>query len=99
MGIGRRKAGTPLGAAVLAGAALLAAAACGRDDGRGPVAKVAGLVHDTFRGKSVLRVEKHEFYNADLKAYLKVTGAEARGLPPAALSRLYDRFVDEMILL
>jgi parvulin-like peptidyl-prolyl isomerase len=99
MGIGRRTAGTSLSTAVLAGAALLAASACGRDDGRGPVAKVAGLVHDTLRGKSVLRVEKHEFYNADLKAYLKVTGAEARGLPPAALSRLYDRFVDEMILL
>jgi parvulin-like peptidyl-prolyl isomerase len=96
---GQRPAGTPLAAAALAVFTLLAVAACGRNDGRGPVARVAGFVEDTFRGKPVLRVENREYYNADLKAYLKSTGAEARGLPSESLSRLFDRFVDEMILL
>jgi parvulin-like peptidyl-prolyl isomerase len=96
----RRPAGTGLAAAALAVLALVAGTvACGRNDGRGPVSRVAGFVEDTFRGKPVLRVETRDFYNADLKAYLKTTGAEARGLPSESLSRLFDRFVDEMILL
>lgn len=78
---------------------LLFAAACGRDEGRGPVSRVAGLVQSKLRGRSVLRVEKSEFFNADFRAYLEATGADAKGLPPESLSRLYDRFVDEMILL
>jgi parvulin-like peptidyl-prolyl isomerase len=94
-----RAAGRTLSLAAAAGLVLLAAAACGRDDGKGPVARVAGLVQGTLRGRPVLRVEKSEFTNSDLKAYLEATGAEARGLPAESLSRLYDRFVDEMILL
>jgi parvulin-like peptidyl-prolyl isomerase len=98
-GGGTRPARTAPSAAALTVFALLAAVACGRNDGRGPVGRVAGFVGDTFRGKPVLQVENREFYNADLKAYLKATGAEARGLPSESLSRLFDRFVDEMILL
>jgi parvulin-like peptidyl-prolyl isomerase len=99
-GGGSRAAGRSLLAAGSAAAlVLLAAAACGRDDGRGPVSRVAGLVEGTLRGRPVLRVEKTEFFNADLKAYLEATGAEAKGLPDESLSRLFDRFVDEMILL
>ncbi|MCX6574740.1 MAG: hypothetical protein NTX99_12230, partial [Candidatus Aminicenantes bacterium] len=56
-GGGRRTAGTALAALV-----LLAASACGRDDGRGPVSRVAGLVQGTLRGHPVLRIEKSEFY-------------------------------------
>ena len=88
-----------LAVSVCAALVLLAASACGRDDGRGPISKVAGLVQSKLRGRPILRVEKNEFYNGDLRAYLEATGAEAKGLPAESLSRLYDRFVDEMILL
>jgi parvulin-like peptidyl-prolyl isomerase len=78
---------------------LFLAAACGRDDGQGPVSRVAGLVQAKLRGRPVLRVEKSEFVNADFRSYLEATGAEAKGLPAESLSRLFDRFVDEKILL
>ena len=78
---------------------VLAALACGRDEGRGPVSRVAGLVQGKLRGRPVLKVEKREYYNADLRGYLEATGADAKGLPAESLSRLFDRFVDEMILL
>ncbi len=78
---------------------LLVAAACGREEGRGPVSRVASLVQGTLRGRPVLRVEKSEFVNADFRAYLEATGADAKGLPAESLSRLFDRFVDEKILL
>ena len=94
-----RDARKRLAASVFAALALLAASACGRDDGRGPVSRVAGLVQSKLRGRPILRVEKSEFYNADLRAYLEATGADAKGLPAESLSRLFDRFVDEMILL
>ncbi len=84
--------------AVLAGLVLFAAA-CGGDDGRGPVSRVAGLVQGKLGGRPVLRVGEREFSNSDLRAYLGATGAEAKGLPPESLSRLFDRFVDEMLLL
>jgi hypothetical protein len=86
-------------AAALLGGLALFAAACGRDDGRGPVSRVAGLVQSKLRGRPVLRVESSEIYNADLRAYLEATGADIKGLPPESLSRLFDRFTDEMILL
>ncbi len=95
----RRKTGGTLAAAAVAALVLLAAAACGRDEGRGPISRVAGLVQGKLRGRPVLRVEKNDFYNADLRAYLQATGAEARGLPAESLSRLFDRFVDDMVLL
>jgi hypothetical protein len=79
--------------------ALSAALACGRDEGRGPVSRVAGLVQGKLRGRPILRVEKREYYNADFRAYLEATGAEAKGLPVESLSRLFDRFADEMVLL
>lgn len=83
----------------LAALAVLALFACGRDEGRAAVSRVAGLVQSTFRGSPVLRVEKAEFTNADFRAYLEASGADAKGLPAESLSRLFDRFVDEAILL
>jgi hypothetical protein len=85
--------------AVLPILGLLFAVACGREEGQGPVSRVAGLVQAKLRGRPVLRVEKSEFVNADFRAYLDATGAEAKGLPAESLSRLFDRFVDEKILL
>jgi hypothetical protein len=78
---------------------LSAALSCGRDEGRGPVSRVAGLVQGKLRGRPVLEVEKREYYNADFRDYLEATGAEAKGLPAESLSRLFDRFADEMVLL
>ena len=78
---------------------LLGAAACGRDDGQGPVSRVAGLIQAKKPGRPILRVEKSEFTNGDFRAYLEEMGVEAKGLPAESLSRLYDRFVDEKILL
>lgn len=85
--------------AVLPILGLLLAAACGREEGQGPVSRVADLVQAKLRGRPVLRVEKSEFVNADFRAYLDATGADAKGLPVESLSRLFDRFVDEKILL
>jgi len=80
---------------------LLLGAACGREggEGGGPVSRVAGLVQNKLRGRPVLRVEKSEFVNADFRAYLQESGGGASGLPAEALSRLYDRFVEEKLLL
>jgi len=91
-------AGTGPAAAVFAAWAVLASFACGDGDGRGPVSRVAGIVQGTFRGRPVLRIGKSEYFNSDLRAYLEATGADVKGLPSESLSRLYDRFVDEMIL-
>lgn len=85
--------------AVLPILGLLLAAACGREEGQGPVSRVAGFVQAKLRGRPVLRVEKSEFVNADFRGYLETTGADAKGLPAESLSRLFDRFVDEKILL
>jgi hypothetical protein len=86
-----------LGAAVLAGLVLFAAA-CQRDEGQGPVSRVAGLVQGKLRGRPVLRIESRDLFNADFRAYLEATGADDKGLPAESLSRLFDRFTDEMIL-
>ena len=94
----RTVARAALGAAALAGL-MLFAAACQRDEGKGPVSRVAGLVQGKPRGRPVLRVESRDVYNADFRAYLEATGAADKGLPPESLSRLFDRFTDEMILL
>jgi parvulin-like peptidyl-prolyl isomerase len=85
--------------AVLSAFGLLLAVACGREEGQGPVARVAGLVQGKLRGRPVLRVEKSEFVNADFRGYLEATAGDAGGLPEESLSRLFDRFVDEKILL
>ncbi|MGB8960145.1 MAG: peptidyl-prolyl cis-trans isomerase [Candidatus Aminicenantales bacterium] len=94
-----RTKGTGPAAAVIAALALLAVTACGRDEGGGPVSRVAGLVQGKLRGRPILRIEKKEFFNADFRAYIEAAGADAKGLPAESLSRLYDRFVDERILL
>ena len=45
-------------------------------------------------------IEGSEFSNADFRAYLRSAGGEdADNLPDESLSRLFDRFVDERILL
>jgi len=101
--LGKRKAAVALDAplAVFGLLVVLLGAACGHDgqEGRGPVSRVAGLVQGKLKGRPVLRVEKAEFVNADFRAYLEATGGGAKGLPAESLSRLFDRFVDEKLLL
>jgi PPIC-type PPIASE domain len=94
-----KRSGTAPAVAVVAALALLASSGCGRDEGRGPVSRVAGLVQSKLRGRAVLRVEKSEYFNADFRAYVEATGADPKGLAAESLSRLFDRFVDEKILL
>jgi parvulin-like peptidyl-prolyl isomerase len=95
----RRRAAA--GTAALAALSVLAlgAGAYKPDEGGGPVSRVAGLVQGKLRGRPVLRVEARDLFNADFRTYLEATGADAKGLPPESLSRLFDRFADEMILL
>ena len=85
--------------AVLATACLIASG-CGRGDSSGPVSKAAGSVQARLKRGPVLRVESREFGNDDLAAYVKLTGGnEAGRLSTESLSRLFDRFVDDRILL
>ncbi len=88
-------------AAALAALAALAlgGAACRRDEGGGLASHAAGLVQGKVRGRPVLRVESRELHNADFRAYLAAVGAGDKGLPDESLSRLFDRFVDETVLL
>jgi len=94
-----RSRGRALAAAVLAAGVLLTASACDRSQGGSPVSRVADLVQGKLKGRPILRVEKTEFTNSDLRAWLEASGADAKGLPAESLSRLYDRFVDEKVLL
>jgi hypothetical protein len=86
--------------AVLAVVFLLASG-CGRGGEKaGPVAKISNFVQAKLGRGPILRVESREFSNDDLQAYIKTTGGnEAKGLSAASLSRLFDRFVDDRILL
>jgi hypothetical protein len=73
---------------------------CGREEKPGPVAKITNFVQAKLKRGPILRVESQEFSNDDLAAYIKAAGGnEAKGLSPEALSRLFDRFVDDRILL
>ena len=95
---GKRLAAGSL-AAAFAASALLCAAACGRGGEGGAAAGVAGLVKDKMRGRPVLRVEKREYVNADFRAWLETAGMAAKDLPDESLSRLFDRFAEEALLL
>jgi len=81
-------------------ALCLAAAGCGPGaDGptRGPAGESSREAPD---GRPVLIVEGLESTNADFRDYLRSAGLEdGAGLPDESLSRLFDRFVDERILL
>ncbi len=84
----------------LAAAVCLAAAACGRGADQSPRPRGADRALSQLDGRPVLQVEGAEFSNADLRSYLRSSGAEdIDSLPDESLSRLFDRFVDERILL
>jgi hypothetical protein len=79
---------------------FLLASGCSREEKAGPVAKITNFGLGKLKHGPILRVESREFTNDDLQAYIKTTGGnEARGLSAESLSRLFDRFVDDRILL
>jgi len=82
------------------GAMVLGLAGCGRDEKGTPVSRITSFVQGKFHSGPVLKVESADFTNADFRAYLRAMGTdETKNLPPESLSRLFDRFVDEKILL
>lgn len=90
------------GRAVLAVLVLssLLASACNRGEKSNPVSRVANYVQGKLKRGPILRVESQEFTNDDLAAAIKATGGkEAKSLSAESLSRLFDRFVDEKIIL
>jgi hypothetical protein len=78
----------------------LLASGCNREEKANPVSRVANYVQGKLNRGPILRVEALDFTNGDLVAYVKATGGnEAKSLSAESLSRLFDRFVDEKILL
>lgn len=97
---GRNRAAIKYLALFLGVAASLAASACGREEKETPVSRIGRLARTTLKPAPVLKVESREYTNDDFRAYLRSMGNDdSRGLPPESLSRLFDRFVDEKILL
>jgi hypothetical protein len=65
----------------------------------GAPAKPKALDQKTL-GLAVLTVEGRSYSNADFEAYVRrAGGGEPTALEPVALSRLFDRFVDEKLVL
>ncbi len=81
-------------------ATALLVAGCKRDEKAGPVSRVANFVQSKLKRGPVLLVESREFTNDDLLDYVRTTGgSDAKKLSTDSLSRLFDRFVDEKIVL
>ncbi len=85
-------------AAVVLCLGLSACRGADSEAGGGP-AKPAKLDRKTL-GLTVLTVEGRPYLNADFEAYVRrAAGGEPGALEPVALSRLFDRFVDEKLVL
>jgi peptidyl-prolyl cis-trans isomerase C len=85
---------------VVAVVICLTVAACSRGAEQSPAPRGADQAPAQLDRGPVLQVEGAEFSNADLRSYLRSSGAEdIENLPDESLSRLFDRFVDERILL
>jgi peptidyl-prolyl cis-trans isomerase C len=95
---GRHK---PLAAlpAVMAAFCLLAAG-CGRGERSASASREKGGAPAEVEQGPVLEVEEAVFTNTDLRSYFKsVGGSGTESLSPESMSRLFDRFVDEKIML
>ncbi len=86
---------SPFGAALAAVVCLLAA--CSAEKGGTGAAEDAQAARDAA---VILRVGEGAYTNADFLAYVnRAAGEESEALSEEALSRLFDRFLDEKILL
>jgi len=95
-GIARVKVGLTLAACLVIGAA------CGHRNSPAGKASEAGRVPPDPQKKNavILRVGSSYYFNADFDASLKrIMGSSLDPLTPESLSRLYDRFVDDKLLL
>jgi hypothetical protein len=90
-----------VGLAVLLAVALaLLVSGCNRGEQANPASRMAESVQAKLSPGPILRVESREFSNDDLVAYIRSTGGnDMKKLSADSLSRLFDRFVDEKILL
>lgn len=71
-----------------------------RDAGPENAPARAGALDRKTREATVLTVEGRPYSNADFEAYVRrAGGGDPAVLEPAALSRLFDRFVDEKLVL
>jgi parvulin-like peptidyl-prolyl isomerase len=94
------KRGVPKAIPAVLAVFFLVLSGCGRGDKPEPGGKISDFVQAKLKQGPVLQVESREFTNDDLAAYIKATGGnEAKDLSPESLSRLFDRFVDDKILL
>jgi hypothetical protein len=95
-GLKRARTAIPAALAVV----CLVASGCGREEGGSPASRAADLLQAKLKRGPILRVESQEFTNDDLGAYVKMTSGNDPGrLSEESLSRLFDRFVDEKIML
>jgi parvulin-like peptidyl-prolyl isomerase len=84
----------------VAAALCLLAAGCGRGKTSPPASQTASGVQNEAPRGPILQVESAVFTNDDLKAYFRaVGGSDIGSLSPESMSRLFDRFVDEKIML
>jgi len=76
---------------------------CGRSGEGAPEAggqAGSGLEAAARKTGPVLRVEGREFTNSDFAGYVRtIMAGDEKDIPPESLSRMFDRFVDEKILL
>jgi len=92
-------AGRPKGLVWLAAWSFLLfpVAGCSRESGQTPLSR---LTDPAKKGGVILEIEGTVYTNADFDKYVRNTVGERSGpLTPPALSRLFDDFVDEKILL
>lgn len=90
----------PGGAVLVLLPSILAFAFCGGKDGRGGSAAPANAA-GADKSKVVLQVEGRSYTNNDFKNYLESVRGSSRDddLSDEAMSRLFDRFVDDRLVL
>jgi len=78
----------------------LFAPGCRRGEKSNPVSRVVDSIEAKLKPEPILQVQSGAFTNEDLKAYFKmIEGGDAGSLSAEAMSRLFDGFVDEKIML
>jgi parvulin-like peptidyl-prolyl isomerase len=78
---------------------LLGFLGCGRENSLGE-SRTTSLSDASKKGNIILRIQDISYFNSDFKKYLsEIVGKNQDSLLVASLSRLYDKFVEEMLFL
>jgi parvulin-like peptidyl-prolyl isomerase len=78
---------------------LLGLLNCSRENSQRE-SKMTSLPGASKKGKVVLRIQDISYFNSDFEKYLsEIVGKNLASLSAASLSRLYDKFVEEMLFL